>query len=103
MTMRQWFETAPEEAVSYAKAYMCLSEQEGFVWGTIRTACASVSDLCVVQLQDYLDLGADARMNFPGTTGNNWVWRVEKGSYDDALADKIRKLTAIYGRLPAEK
>ena len=102
MTMRQWFETAPEEAVEYAKTYMCLTEQEGFVWGTIRTACASVSDLCVVQLQDYLDLGADARMNFPGTTGNNWVWRVEKGSYDDALADKIYKLMAVYGRLPAK-
>ncbi len=103
MTMRQWFETAPPEAVRYAREYMCLSEQEGFVWGTIRTACASVSDLCVVQLQDYLDLGAEARMNFPGTTGNNWVWRVEKGSYDDALADKIRKLMTIYGRIPSEK
>jgi len=73
MTMRQWFETAPLEAVEYAADYMCLNEQEGYVWGTIRSAMSSVSDLCVVQMQDYLNLGGDARMNFPGTTGSNWV------------------------------
>ena len=100
MTMRQWFETAPEDAVLYARQYMCLSEEEGLVWGTIRTACASVSDLCVVQMQDFLDLGAEARMNFPGTTGNNWVWRAKPGSYDQALAEKIANLMTIYGRHP---
>ena len=99
MTMGQWFETAPAEAVAYAKAYMCLSEEEGLVQGVIRTALGSVSELCIIPLQDWLDLGAEARMNCPGTTGNNWVWRTLPDSYTDHLAKKIYGLTRLYGRL----
>ena len=104
MTMRQWFDTATPEAVAYASEYMNLSEKEGLVWGVIRTAMASVSDLCVVPLQDYLDLGAEARMNFPGTLSDaNWTWRVENGKTDTALAKKILGLTKLYGRLGNQK
>lgn len=100
MTMRQWFETASKEAVEYAVEYMNLSESEGLVWGVIRTAMASVSNLCVVQMQDYLDLGEEARMNFPGTLSDkNWTWRVKSGIIDKALALRIYRLTKLYGRL----
>ncbi len=99
MTMRQWFETATEEAVAYATEYMALTEKEGLVWGTIRTAMASVSDLCVVQMQDYLNLGGEARMNFPGTMTNcNWTWRAKDGMFTPELAQKILKMTKLYGR-----
>ena len=100
MTMRQWFETATAEAVAYAKEYMSLTEEEGYVWGTIRTAMSSVSDLCVVQMQDYLNLGEEARMNFPGTMTNcNWTWRALDGVFTAELAEKIRKMTRLYGRI----
>ena len=99
MTTRQWFDTASADAVAYATEYMALSEQEGLVWGTIRTAMSSISKLCIVLMQDYLDLGGESRMNFPGTmTDANWTWRVTPGSYDDALAEKICRLTRLYGR-----
>ena len=100
MTMRQWFETAEETAVAYAKEYMALTEAEGLVWGTIRTAMASVSDLCIIQMQDYLDLGGNARMNFPGTCdGTNWTWRAEDGMITKTLAKRIYGMTKLYGRL----
>ncbi len=98
-TMRHWFETADQKAVELATAYMRLTEEEGFVWGAIRTAMSSVSDKCIVQLQDHLDLGGEARMNFPGTTGSNWTWRVQDGLCTDALAEKIYKLTKLYCRI----
>ena len=99
MTMRQWFDTATAEAVEYATEYMSLTEREGLVWGVIRTAMSSVSDLCVVQLQDYLDLGGEARMNFPGTqSDSNWTWRLTEGHLTNALAEKIKKLAILYGR-----
>ena len=99
MTMRQWFDTATPEAIAYATEYMTLSEAEGLVWGVIRTAMASISDLCITPMQDLLDLGADARMNFPGTqTSANWTWRMLPGKADSALANKIRRLTVLYGR-----
>ncbi len=100
MTMQQWLDTASAEAVAYAVEYMQLRPEEGYVWGVIRTAMASVSNTCIIQLQDYLGLGGEARMNFPGTTtGENWTWRVRPGSYDDALAERICRLTRTYGRL----
>ena len=99
MTMRQWFESASADAVAYAKAYMTLTEEEGFVWGTIRTAMSSVSDLCIVQMQDYLDLGAEGRMNFPGTMGINWTWRANPGFCNGALAERIYKMTKLYDRV----
>jgi len=100
MTTRQWFDTAPADAVAYAKEYMRLSEDEGLVWGTIRTAFSSVSDLCIVPMQDYLDLGAEARMNFPGTlSDSNWTWRIKDGIMDRKLAKRIYQLTKLYGRL----
>ena len=98
MTMRQWFETASAEAVAYATEYMNLHHEEGLVWGVIRTAYASVSDLCVVQMQDYLNLGGEARMNFPGVASGNWLWRMRRGSATEELADRIRNMAVLYGR-----
>lgn len=100
MTMLQWLDTCSPEAKAYAAAYMNLSGAEGFVWGAIRTAMSSVSDLCIIPMQDYLDLGAEARMNFPGTmSDSNWTWRAKDGIITKDLAGKIRGLTALYGRL----
>lgn len=103
MTSRQWFDTASDDAVRYAAQYMTLSEQEGYVRGMIRTAFATVSELCVIPLQDYLDIGAQGRMNFPGTlTDANWTWRTLPGTTTPELAAEIRTLTELYGRLGTE-
>ena len=100
MTMRQWFETATKEEVDFAVTYMNLSKKEGYVWGTIRTALASVSDLCIIQMQDYLNLDGKARMNFPGTlSDSNWTWRVKDGIIDQDLAKKVRALAGCYARI----
>ena len=100
MTMRQWFETATAEEVEFAVRYMALTKKEGYVWGAIRTALASVSDTCIIQMQDYLNLGARARMNFPGTLSDcNWTWRANDGIINKDLAKKIRDLTRCYARI----
>jgi len=100
MTSRQWFETASGDAVAYAKEYMHLTEGEGLVWGMIRTAMASVSELCITPMQDLLDLGGEARMNFPGTqTDANWTWRADASCMDARLAEKLYTVTKLYGRL----
>ena len=98
MPLHQWFQTASPETAAYAAAYVNLGQEESLVWGVIRTAYASVSKLCVVQMQDYLELGAEARMNFPGVASGNWVWRMTPGSNSDALAQRIGRLAALYGR-----
>ncbi len=100
MTMRQWFQEAAPEDVAQAKAYLGLNEEEGYTWGVIRGCMSSVSKLCIIQMQDYLDLGGEARMNFPGTLSqNNWTWRAKPGFASPELAKKIRTVTERYGRM----
>jgi 4-alpha-glucanotransferase len=100
MTMRQWFESASEDAVAYAAEYMALTKKEGYVWGSIRTASSSSSDLCVLLMQDLLNLGAESRMNFPGTqTTANWTWRAGTEALNGRLAKRLYRLTKLYGRL----
>ena len=74
VTLKQWFDEAAPEDVACAKAYLGLNRQEGYIRGMIRGCMSSVSRLCVVQMQDYLELGKEARMNFPGTlSSDNWT------------------------------
>ena len=99
MTMQQWFDTATEEEIKLAAEYMHLTVEEGPVWGTIRTAMASVSDICIIQMQDFVEFGGEARMNFPGTlSDSNWTWRAKYDIMSPALSQRIYKMTKLYGR-----
>ena len=100
LTLRQWFEEADPADVAEARAYLGLNREEGDVWGMIRGCMGSVSRLCVIQMQDYLELGGEARMNFPGTLSDaNWTWRAREGFATAELAAKIRAMTRRYGRI----
>ena len=100
LTLKQWFDEAADEDIENAVRYLGLNETEGYVWGMIRGAMGSVSKLCIVQMQDYLEVGREGRMNHPGTlTSANWTWRARPGFASDALAKKIRTATELYGRM----
>ena len=100
LTLEQWFQEASEEDIALAKAYLGLNQEEGFVRGVIRGCMGSVSRLCVIQMQDYLELDGTARMNFPGTlSGNNWSWRALPGFLTEELTGRIHATTQRYGRL----
>ncbi len=94
-----WWEEALPEDIVMAREYLGLNDAEGIIPGLIRGCMASVSDLCVIQMQDYLELGAGSRMNCPGFLGDNWLWRARKGFATEALANRIRTLTKRYSRL----
>ncbi len=64
----------------------------------IRTAMSSVSDTCIIMMQDYLNIDNSARINTPSTLGYNWNWRMQADSFDDSLAEEIRHITFVYGR-----
>ncbi|WP_446898465.1 4-alpha-glucanotransferase [Clostridium sp. LBM24168] len=93
-----WIQNAPKEDVDFAKRYLRLSEKEGYNWGFIRGTLSSVAKLAVIQLQDYIGLGNEARMNIPSTVGENWKWRVRGEQLTDELAYKIKNITELYGR-----
>ena len=93
-----WLEEAEPEDVAKARAYLGLNEEEGLTWGILRGGMSSVAELFVAQLQDYLELGAEARMNTPGLLGDNWQWRLLPGQITPQLTKRIAKMTQLYGR-----
>ncbi len=93
-----WRTSGPKEHVERAEKYLYLNDKEGFVSGLIRAGMSSASDLFIAQMQDWLELGSEARMNVPGTVGDNWQWRMKKGAAAKALAERIAEITARYNR-----
>ncbi|MEX1071733.1 MAG: 4-alpha-glucanotransferase [Anaerolineales bacterium] len=92
-----WFEKAPK-----SERKLCLkvlkSDGKHIAWDMLRTLWASRADLTVAPLQDFLELGSEARMNFPGIALGNWGWRVKKSALTPKLAARIADLNAEFNR-----
>lgn len=97
-TAKDWFQTAPTLEKKYAVEYLKLNEKEGYNWGLIRGIWSSVAYLAIGQLQDFLNLGEESRMNTPATLGENWTWRFEEEDLYKELAEQIAKITKTYRR-----
>ncbi len=69
------------------------------VWGLTRWWMGSVAPLVMLQAQDILELGSEARMNTPGRATGNWRWQLQPGQLTCAHAERLRAATAEAGRL----
>ena len=98
-TVKGWLKTVGKEDKKFAEKYMHITEDEGWCWGLIRTGMASPSNLFIAQIQDILELGADARINTPGTCSGNWQWRMAEDALSDALAEKLLDYTETFRRI----
>ena len=96
----QWLAEAPAENIAFAKKYLGLNDEEGYIRGVIRGGMSSAATLFVAQMQDWLGLGAGARTNTPGTLGGNWSWRLTEGELTPRLASEMAEASRIYGRAP---
>ena len=96
-----WVENASKEELSFARDYLRITREEGWVWGMLRSIWASPADLAIVQFQDLLELGNEARMNTPATTGQNWQWRGVPGAFSRKLANQLFEEARTYQRRPS--
>ena len=104
-TTRGWYHEVGKSARDFAKEYMCKPrlDEDSLVNDFIAMAMSSVADLCVIPMQDYLNLGSEARINIPSTLGGNWVWRMKKKQFSGEVADEMARVTKLYGRMPEEE
>ena len=98
-TILGWFADADPEDTAYCKEYLDISDGDELNWSMMSSLWRSVAELTIVQAQDLLGLGSEARMNAPSTVGSNWCWRAVSGVFTDELAEKMRRKMRIYGRL----
>lgn len=93
-TLMQFCENLSPESDAYAREYLGIGPDDDLPDAIIDAGMQSKANLFVAQMQDYLRLGAEARMNEPGTLKpQNWRWRLVPGQLTDALAEKIARLT----------
>ncbi len=94
-----WFAERQGAEREYALRYL-RSDGHEIAWDLIRLAMASVADTAIVPVQDVLELGSEARMNFPGHAEGNWAWRLLPGQLTEAHAARLQELAETYGRAP---
>ncbi len=93
-----WFYSTYEESRNFAKNYLKINTEKSVTWQFIQAAWASVSNIAIAPMQDFLELGNEARMNTPGTIFENWQWRLKDGELSDSLAIRLKDLTKLYFR-----
>ena len=76
----------------FVQCYLDTYEEYNIVWKCIEKVMSSQSKLSIIQMQDFLELGSEARMNIPGTAYGNWEWRATKDSLSSELLKRFMKL-----------
>ena len=97
--------------IGYSKAFIDehyqeivdFAELEGFMEEKVKNFSSGMVSrlgfsIAVIQMQDLLKLGNEARMNAPSTVGYNWRWRLNKEQLAESRRAWIRNLAAVYRR-----
>jgi len=101
-----WFHGSPDDLRSAAEIQRTQARALDMTGGStktmhedlIRFAFSSRARLAIAPMQDFLGLDSDARLNTPGTTVNNWRWRLGRDTFTAALGERIRAMIADAGR-----
>jgi 4-alpha-glucanotransferase len=102
-TARGWLQSLPADQRAFVDSELTrlgLAERRPW-WGLISMAFSSPAFLAMVQAQDVLGLGSEARMNDPARAGGSWRWQMERGALTPALARRLREVTEESGRIVA--
>jgi|SRR5215472_16060488 len=99
-TTRGWFESLPENGQRRVWNYLNRSNGDSteIAAELLRLAWSSVAALAFAPLQDLLNLGSEARMNTPGSSGAQWRWRFTEEMTDPSVFDRLGTLTAASNR-----
>ena len=56
------------------------------------------AQVAIAPMQDFLGLGSEARINIPGTTLNNWRWRVLQDQLKPEFMTSVTELVESSSR-----
>jgi 4-alpha-glucanotransferase len=94
-TTRGWFEELPDWQRQIMWRYLKRPEGDGAAAAPalLGLAWSSQAALAIAPLQDVLNLGAQARMNVPGSPAGNWRWRCTEDMLSASAFQWLRDLT----------
>jgi 4-alpha-glucanotransferase len=99
-TIKGWYEEAQKsnkKVITELKEYYNINNKYP-VWSIIETVFSSVAKTAIIPMQDFLELDDSSRMNTPGTTDGNWLWRM-KTLPNKTLSNKIYKSLVRFNRI----
>jgi 4-alpha-glucanotransferase len=96
-TARGWFEASTEEERSFALRYLGTDGSQ-FAADLIRSIWSSAAVFAIAPMQDFLNLGTEARMNYPSKLGGNWEWRMREEDLSESLLKRLLELNYLYSR-----
>jgi 4-alpha-glucanotransferase len=96
-TSKAWYKNLSPEEAEFCQRYLH-SNGKDIVWGMLRCIWSSVAEFAIAPMQDFLELGEEARMNYPGRVEKNWAWRLLQNNLNEKLAQKINDLNRTYAR-----
>lgn len=105
-TILGWLWEASEAERAFALRYCCFGGNNwgegGFFSGSCRAVIEAVwrssADTAVVAIQDMCGFGADARMNTPGTSEDNWSFRITRDALDGIDERYFKEINSVYRR-----
>jgi 4-alpha-glucanotransferase len=95
-TLRGWYASLPPERRARVDAARPGVSDEPW-WDLIALTFSSRAQVAMVQAQDVLGLGSEARMNQPGRASGAWKWRLSRLPSAD-VGRRLRALSEAAGR-----
>jgi 4-alpha-glucanotransferase len=99
-TLRGWWDALPAARRGAARAEIAAADmvEDEPWWSLIRLTYSSPARLAMLQAQDVLGLGSDARMNIPGRATGSWRWQMARGALTAEHAKRLRAAVEESGR-----
>ena len=99
-TTRGWFrQVIDDETKSRLEDYVGRKlDEENIYWVMARLAYSSVAKTAILPIQDVLNLDETCKMNSPGSSDDNWEWRLRPGQLKKENEDFLKHLTILFDR-----
>ncbi len=92
-----WYTSGTEKEKDFCRRYLSISG-EHIARDLVREIWRSTAAFAITTLQDLLELGTEARMNFPGKPAGNWGWRYRASDLTPELIERLRELNYLFSR-----
>lgn len=97
-TLVGFFKDKDDYQLAFLYEYLGIKKKDEIADAFIRLAYSSTANVVILQMQDILKLGNEARMNHPSTVGHNWRWRLWHDAITEERRNWLRTLAGIYRR-----
>jgi 4-alpha-glucanotransferase len=97
-TLLGWYRTAPVHEQDFCRRYIENNGESDLVHKVLRVLWGSVAMFTLAPMQDLLELGTEARMNFPGKPSGNWGWRMDASAMNDDVREHLQELNYLFYR-----